>query len=53
MKLWSLKVHPKYHGGPRYASGLIFLKVSNADLKFAKKNVKLLPETQMSELVVK
>ena len=36
MKLRSLKVHPKYHGGPRYASELIFLKVSNAGLKFVK-----------------
>ena len=36
MKLRSLKVHPKYHGGSRYASELIFLKVPNADLKFVK-----------------
>ena len=30
---WGLS---KYHGGPRYTSELIFLKMSKADLKFLK-----------------
>ena len=32
----SLNVHPKYHGGLRYASELIFLKISKTYLKFLK-----------------
>ena len=35
-QLTSLVVHPKYHGGPRYASELIFLKILKADFKFLK-----------------
>ena len=35
-KLTSHQGLPKYHRGPRYASEVIFLKMSKADLKFLK-----------------